>query len=91
MRPQSRVSVAAVHHFQVHADRIVMKTSLKYDVRGPKQQQLHVDLGDWEAESVGPEHLVDVERTRLGRKGPLVIHLREPFGGEFELTLLAHE
>jgi hypothetical protein len=79
---------------QIHADRVELTSTFKYQVGGAKAFALEIDFSGWEVDrtnidSVAPAGLVDSDNVALVEGQPLRIPLKQALKGELKITVRA--
>jgi hypothetical protein len=72
----------------VEATRVTMAGTLSYQVRGPRPEELEIDLGDWVLDNVGPVDLVTLEPG--DDDAPAKLRLQPGMSTDFTLQLEMH-
>jgi len=85
----TRVSVEPLYQLFVDEDRVRLKATLSYTVRGAEVSALEVELPGWRHDDVEPYELIPVGGTVADASGRLSIALSQPMNGKFEIAILA--
>ena len=86
---KTRISVEPEYRLLVDADRVQLKATLKYTIRGAKAFNLDVALPGWESEEVEPAWLVAVDGITVTADDMLSIPLLQPSTRKMELQISA--
>lgn len=86
-----RTAGEASYVYLVDRDQERLEGRLKYNVSGAPISEITIEWDDvdWSVEDVGPPGVVDQEQILLARRNPLVVPLKQPTLGSFEVTFRA--
>jgi hypothetical protein len=89
---ETQTSVEPTYVLHVYSDQVRLEAMLKYRIRGPKAQGVHVELADWRVTGVGPESLIAQETLDTTSVSPLHVpltSLAQTESGEFTVRVEA--
>ena len=88
--PRTLINVRPEYRFRISKGAIAMDARLSYTVSGSRTQNLYIHLGDsrWSYDFSMSNH-VDTSRIELDASGLMMIPLRNPMEGTFEIDFQA--
>ncbi|MEE2780737.1 MAG: hypothetical protein VX431_00915 [Planctomycetota bacterium] len=89
--PNTEVAVEPELYFDIEKDRVVLDARFKYQIRGARVFDLHIDMKDWNVlpGGIGPVERIDSSGLRVNDDGQLTIPFQRSVGGDFEISVRA--
>jgi len=84
---RTRINVEPDYRLRVEADRVQLRATLKYTIRGAKVATLQVALPGWERVEPGPDTVVAVDGATAGGGDLYSIPLLQPTSGQIEVRI----